>query len=123
MSKMLSVWNFLIAAGDISWNDPVTKYIPQVADYASQHAQDLEQGSIEYYDFDSITLGAPASQMSGLNRDFAFGSESDAGFAGLLPTVPAVNSSSCDSTDTNQAPLFPCNGADRSGSVGGFMQH
>lgn len=115
MSKLLSVWNFLIAAGDTSWNDRVTKYIPELADYASLHAQDLDKGDVEYYDFDSITVGALASQMSGLNRDFAFGPDSDASFAGLLPVVPAVNASYCGSTDTDQAPLFPC---DRAGKFG-----
>jgi hypothetical protein len=111
MSKLLSVWNFLIAAGDTTWNDPVTKYVPELAAYASEHAEDLEASNVEYYDFDSITLGALASQLSGLNRDFAFGPDSDANFAGLLPPVAPVNASYCGSTATSQAPLFPCDRA------------
>jgi hypothetical protein len=120
MSKMLSVWNFLIAAGDSSWNDPVTKYVPELAAYAREHAADLKAGDIGYYDFDSITLGALASQMSGINRDFAFGPDSDAAFAGILPAVPPVNATYCGSTATNQAPLFPCNRAGKANICRGF---
>jgi hypothetical protein len=116
MSKMISVWNFLIAAGDRSLNDPITKYVPELAAYASKHAQDLESGDIRYYDFDSITIGALASQMSGISRYFAFGPDTDAEF-GLLPVVPAVNASYCGSTATAQAPLFPCDRAGNSSLV------
>jgi hypothetical protein len=41
MSKMLSVWNSLIAAGNGPWNNPVTRFVSELAAYASKHAQDL----------------------------------------------------------------------------------
>jgi hypothetical protein len=116
MSKLFSVYNFLIAAGAVLWNEPVTKYVPELAEYVQEHAG---EAGIDYYDFDSITLGALASQLSGVNRDFAFGPDSDDGFAGVLPPVPPVNISYCGYNGTNQSPLFPC---DRTGECGGLWR-
>ncbi|KAL5344873.1 hypothetical protein ACLOAV_010270 [Pseudogymnoascus australis] len=63
ISKLLTVYTFLAAVGDVSFNEPVTKYIPELAEYAAQHAGEDE---IDFINWDSITVGSLASQLSGI---------------------------------------------------------
>ncbi|KAI0847320.1 beta-lactamase/transpeptidase-like protein [Daldinia vernicosa] len=68
VTKIFTILTFLAEAGDIMWNEPITKYIPEikamVTDADTSH-------SISKPDWDSITIGSLASQMSGLVRDYA----------------------------------------------------
>ena len=68
ISKLLTVYTFLLEAGDTSWNDPVTKYIPELAAYAKAHPQAATQ-QIDHYNWEDITVGALVSQLSGMVRD------------------------------------------------------
>ena len=96
MSKLFAVYTFLLAAGDVDFRQPVTKYVPELAQYATQHRAALLANDIDFVDWNSITIEALASQMSGISRDFAFGPEGDMQLAALgLPPVPPVNSSFC----------------------------
>ena len=96
MSKLFAVYTFLLAAGDMEFRQPVTKYVPELAAYATQHRAALSDNTIDYVDWNSITVEALASQMSGISRDFAFGPQGDMQLAALgLPPVPPVNSSFC----------------------------
>ena len=65
-TKVFTVLTFLAAVGDSRWNDPITKYLPDIAAMA-----DKNRGNNVIYhpDWDSITIGSLASQMSGLIRD------------------------------------------------------
>ena len=66
ITKVFTVLAFLATVGDGVWNDPVTKYIPEIAALASRTAG----GSpIFTPDWDAITVGSLASQTSGLIRD------------------------------------------------------
>jgi hypothetical protein len=108
MSKLLSVYNFLIAAGDVHFNEPITKYVPELATFAAQHKAALQTNDIDYVSWDEVTVGALASQMAGISREEAFGPAQDADLReGLgLPEVPSVNASFCG--PTNIQVQVPC---------------
>lgn len=101
MSKLLSVYNFLIAAGDYHFNQPITKYVPELAQFAAQHRATSQNNDIDSVSWDEVTVGALASQMAGISREDAFGPAQDAALReGLdLPAVASVNASFCGPTD------------------------
>ncbi|MCJ1462110.1 hypothetical protein MMC07_000710 [Pseudocyphellaria aurata] len=95
-SKLLTVYTYLVEAGDVSFNHPITEYVPELASYAASHAAALQSNEIDFVDWNSVTVGALASQLAGIPRDFAPGATSDAYFSSVgLPPVPAVNASFC----------------------------
>ncbi|KAI5861322.1 beta-lactamase/transpeptidase-like protein [Durotheca rogersii] len=69
VTKVFTVLTFLAEVGDAVWNEPITKYIPEIAAMAAT-GDDLSH-SIFTPDWNSITIGSLASQMSGLSRDYA----------------------------------------------------
>ncbi|KAI8956896.1 beta-lactamase/transpeptidase-like protein [Daldinia sp. FL1419] len=68
VTKIFTILTFLAEVGDAMWNEPITKYIPEikamVTDADTSH-------SISKPDWESITIGSLASQVSGLVRDYA----------------------------------------------------
>lgn len=68
VTKIFTVLTYLAQVGDSSWNDPITKYVPELVSMAANGSGN----SIFTPDWDSITLGALASQTSGLIRDCQF---------------------------------------------------
>ncbi|KAI1760056.1 beta-lactamase/transpeptidase-like protein [Hypoxylon sp. FL1150] len=67
VTKIFTILTFLAEVGDTAWNEPITNYIPEIkalvdADVDNSH-------SISTPDWNAITLGSLASQMSGLARD------------------------------------------------------
>lgn len=74
ISKVITVWAFLIAAGDEYFSDPVTKHIPELAELVSKSSETDEDPSVVYDDIDNvrwedITLGQLASHGAGIARD------------------------------------------------------
>lgn len=65
ISKLFTVYLFLIEAGDVHFNEPVTKYIPELAAVADK----AEQDPISYVDWNHVTIGDLASQLAGVGRD------------------------------------------------------
>lgn len=65
LTKIFTVYTFLVEAGDTHWNEPVTKWVPELADMAANYTED----PLMNVDWDSITLGMLASQLSGVVRD------------------------------------------------------
>ncbi|KAK2878142.1 hypothetical protein FQN49_001117 [Arthroderma sp. PD_2] len=68
ISKLLTIYTFLATVGDASFNEPITKYILELAEYAAQQA---EYDHTEFMDWDSITIGFLASQLGGIPREVA----------------------------------------------------
>ncbi|KKP00490.1 hypothetical protein THAR02_07403 [Trichoderma harzianum] len=72
VSKVFSVWAFLIEAGDRYFNDPVTKYVPELANlsfpYNSSQGHRLYD-DIDHVRWEDVTLGELASQAAGIARD------------------------------------------------------
>ncbi|KAK4129716.1 beta-lactamase/transpeptidase-like protein [Parathielavia appendiculata] len=66
ISKVIAVYTTLAALGDKHWHDPVTKYIPELA-------QDKARNPVYDIDWSDVTLGALASHMGGIPRDYALG--------------------------------------------------
>jgi len=65
VSKVFAVLATLKADG-VDLNDPITKYIPELYNLKNQAS---EQNAIFVVDWDSITLGALASHLSGIASD------------------------------------------------------
>lgn len=74
ISKVITVWAFLIAVGDEHFSDPVTKHIPELADLVAKRSEIFEDSSVTYDDiedvrWEDITLGQLASHGAGVARD------------------------------------------------------
>lgn len=76
ISKVVTVWAFLIAAGDGYFNDPVTKHVPELAELVSKRRSRTndDDESIAYDDIDEVrwedvTLGQLAGHGAGIARD------------------------------------------------------
>lgn len=68
VSKIFTILAFLAEVGDIYWNQPITKFIPELAQYSQRvSTQDLDD--VRRTDWDDITIGALAAQVSGIGRD------------------------------------------------------
>jgi len=65
VTKIFTVLSFLATVGDGIWNDPITKHLPEIQEIANN----ASRSPIYTTDWESITIGSLASQMSGLIRD------------------------------------------------------
>ena len=111
ISKAWTVYVWLLAAGDKTFNDPITKYVPELAAYASSHDASNE---LDVVDWNSITVGALASQLSGTSRDPLAGPQADNLYQKALglqpPEFQASASSYCG--NASAALKFYCNRTD-----------
>ena len=62
LTKLFTVYTFLIEAGDSKWNDPITKYVPELLEVAQ--ALNATENSIDHLDWEDITVGDLASQLA-----------------------------------------------------------
>lgn len=65
ISKLLTTYTLLVEHGDVDWNQPITKFIPELSDSGDDDDEE-ELGRIRWED---ITVGALASQLAGIPRD------------------------------------------------------
>lgn len=76
VSKVFSVWSFLIEAGDSYFNEPITTYVPELANlsfiYDGIQSNTLYD-DINHVRWDEVNLGELASQAAGIVRDRKFG--------------------------------------------------
>ncbi|KAI0465682.1 beta-lactamase/transpeptidase-like protein [Xylaria cf. heliscus] len=74
VSKVFSVWSFLIEVGDTRFNDPITKYVPELANLTCNSGSDGQElySDIDHVRWDEITLGQLASHAAGIPRDPTF---------------------------------------------------
>ncbi|KAL1964886.1 hypothetical protein VTN77DRAFT_6239 [Rasamsonia byssochlamydoides] len=104
ISKLFTVYALLLNAGGFErWDDPVTKYIPELRSAAA----DFHDNPVDRVDWDSVTLGALASQLSGIGRDY---NNADLTSQNLplqqmgLPPIPSSDVPTCAGNDS----LPPC---------------
>ncbi|KAK5661150.1 hypothetical protein OQA88_11041 [Cercophora sp. LCS_1] len=65
ISKLITVYTIISKLGDKYWDEPVAKYIPELAR--------LQSGNPAYdVIWDDVTIGSLASLMSGVGRDYSF---------------------------------------------------
>lgn len=67
VTKILSILTWLAEVGDVDWNQPITKFIPELAAAAANQSAGFD--AIKNTAWDDITIGSLASQISGLGRD------------------------------------------------------
>jgi hypothetical protein len=68
VTKVYTVLAFLAENGDVNWNQPITKFVPELASLPGNSAASGFD-SVRQTAWEDITLGALASQVSGLGRD------------------------------------------------------
>ncbi|KAI1125391.1 beta-lactamase/transpeptidase-like protein [Nemania abortiva] len=75
VSKVFSVWSFLLEVGDEYFNDPITKYVPELANLSCLGGVDHHEiyyNDIDHARWEEITLGELASHAAGIPRDPTF---------------------------------------------------
>ncbi|KAE9381499.1 putative beta-lactamase [Stipitochalara longipes BDJ] len=68
LTKLFTVYTFLIEAGDARFNDPVVNYVPELLEAAQ--ALDSTVDSLNNVAWDDITVGELASHMADIGRDW-----------------------------------------------------
>ena len=63
ISKLITVYSVLAEIGMAHMNDPVTKWVPELA------AADSSADPVSHVRWDEVTLGTLAGQISGISRD------------------------------------------------------
>ncbi|KAI0545315.1 beta-lactamase/transpeptidase-like protein [Xylaria curta] len=65
LSKVHTVYSFLINAGDKIWNEPITKYVPELQLLTNR------SDPVANTAWEDVTIGGLATQMTGVPRDYA----------------------------------------------------
>ncbi|KAL2012232.1 hypothetical protein VTN00DRAFT_4950 [Thermoascus crustaceus] len=88
VSKLWTVYLFLIETGDARFDDPVAKYVPELRSAAAELSKNTtERGDvIDFVQWEEVTIRELASHLSGIARDYFF--------KGLLKSHPVVPTSS-----------------------------
>ncbi|KAF3770174.1 beta-lactamase/transpeptidase-like protein, partial [Cryphonectria parasitica EP155] len=104
VSKLWTVYLYLITAGDGSWNDPITKYVPELEAIAKTQKSD----PVNNVNWNSITIGALASQLAGIGRDAVYSPQLASTLELLgIPNQGGNNHSTCGSLSLDI--MTPCN--------------
>ena len=64
VTQVFTVWIFLIEAGEAHWVDPITNYIPELANH--EGARLVTSG---HFSWEDVSLGDLAGHLSGIPRD------------------------------------------------------
>jgi CubicO group peptidase (beta-lactamase class C family) len=101
ISKLLTAYLYLLEVGDASFNDPVTRYVPELDVLSAKNAA----SPLEHVDWRNITIGALATHMAGIPRDFPSLASADHRLAQIgFPPVEPVKFTYC-----GKDPSYPCN--------------
>ncbi|KAI1075760.1 beta-lactamase/transpeptidase-like protein [Whalleya microplaca] len=65
LTKIFTIYTFLINAGDKMWNEPITKYVPELQALANRTDPVADTA------WDDVTIGGLATQMTGIPREYA----------------------------------------------------
>ncbi|KAL2168551.1 hypothetical protein VTG60DRAFT_7156 [Thermothelomyces hinnuleus] len=71
LTKVFTVYTWLVQDGGSKWNDHITKYVPELAAPADRAKED----PVANVAWDEVTIGALAGQLSGSIRDYGLMSE------------------------------------------------
>lgn len=65
LTKIFTIYTWLVQDGDTRWNEPITNYVPELAAVADKAKED----PVGNVDWGEVTIGALASQLAGVVRD------------------------------------------------------
>ncbi|KAF9776809.1 hypothetical protein IL306_004947 [Fusarium sp. DS 682] len=100
VSKLLTAYLYLLEVGDVSFNEPITHYVPELEAWSAK-----KKDALQKVDWKAVTIGGLASHMAGIPRDFPRTASSDKQLEHLgFPPVKPVNTGYCGSTIQ-----YPCN--------------
>lgn len=106
ISKVFTVYTYLANTGDDTWNHPITKYVPELAEAGSSTAHESDIDALRW---DQVTIGSLASHLSGVSRDvqgnLRYTNEELTALG--FPPVPAPNVSYCGNAEVQ----YPCDRA------------
>lgn len=71
LTKIFTVLTWLVDAGDELWHAPITRFIPELAAAAERQAAE-GRNPVRFVNWEVVTVGALAGQMSGIPRDCEF---------------------------------------------------
>lgn len=92
LTKLFTVYTFLLNAGDSHFNSPITSYIPELA--VAAQLLNATENSLDYVAWEDITLGELASQTAGIGRDYSgFGELEATGVTSPTYGLPVLNAS------------------------------
>lgn len=91
ITKVFTVYTFLVNAGTRVWNDPITEYVPELA----QAANATENASdVDVIRWDQVTIGSLASHLAGVSREVWGASRSEEQMVAFgFPPTPPLNGS------------------------------
>ncbi|TLS28289.1 hypothetical protein PpBr36_00018 [Pyricularia pennisetigena] len=104
LTKIFTVYTWLVEVGDKDWSTPITRFVPELAEIARDTAEDVKRDPVMRTNWEEITVGALASQLAGIMRDYAQVGEMattlDAGTRSALglPPLPAADIPPCGPT-------------------------
>lgn len=67
VTKLLTVYSFLISDGDAHFNDPITKYVPELLAATNDAAG--KKDPVHRIAWNDVTIGALASYMAGVGEE------------------------------------------------------
>jgi CubicO group peptidase (beta-lactamase class C family) len=67
LTKIFTVLTWLVEDGDKNWFTPITEFLPELREIQARTAP--EKDPVRYVNWDEVTVGALAGQMSGIPRD------------------------------------------------------
>jgi CubicO group peptidase (beta-lactamase class C family) len=68
LSKLFTMFLFLIEAGDGCWSEPITKFVPELQAIAQKNKDAVLQDPIDHVSWDDVTIGALASHMADIGQ-------------------------------------------------------
>lgn len=92
LTKVFTVYTFLLEAGDLIFNSPITNYVPELA--LAAQTLNATLNPLNYVSWESVTIGDLASQLGGIGRDYAeLGQLTEEGINGVALGLPPLNAS------------------------------
>ncbi|KAI1365849.1 putative penicillin-binding protein [Xylaria arbuscula] len=104
ISKLFTAYTLLVGYGWRIWDHAVTQYLPELRGAV----QPGYGNSIENVYWDGVTVGALASQLSGVGRDYANGDLASQGFPWMEAGLPELSPKDVPDCAGNSS-LPPCN--------------
>ncbi|KAL8347517.1 hypothetical protein RB601_003071 [Gaeumannomyces tritici] len=71
LTKIYTIFTWLVEAGDRHWRQPIIELVPELAEIAASNGDRVETDPVMTVNWKEITVGDLAGQLAGLVRDYA----------------------------------------------------